>query len=81
LPSSQFLAGFEHAPPVQVPATWQASEAVHTTAAFEQPVVGLQESVVQRLPSSQFLAGFEHAPPVQVPATWQASEAVHTTAG
>ena len=69
-------AGFEQIPVVvlQVPATWQASLAVHTTVsgpehkAFWHVPVGVQASV-HAVPSGA--EGFEQAPVVgsQVPAT------------
>lgn len=81
-------AGFEQVPLVvlQVPATWHASLAMHTTGALPTHVPAEQASVVvQALASSQSVpfgaAGFVQTPVVvlHVPATWHASLAVHTT--
>jgi hypothetical protein len=81
-------AGLEQAPEEvsHVPATWQASWAVHTRRLVPVHVPDWQESVcVQPLPSLHVVpsgaTGLEQAPEEvsHVPATWQASWAVHTT--
>jgi hypothetical protein len=71
--------GLLHAPLVvsHVPATWQASEAVHVTGvpAWQTPLALQVSAPLQRLPSLHAVpggpAGFEHTPVagLQVPAT------------
>ena len=81
-------AGFEQAPVEgsQVPATWQASLAVHTTGLPPVQTPAWQVSVcVQASPSLHAVpsgcAGFEQAPVEgsQVPAAWHGSDAVQVT--
>jgi hypothetical protein len=81
------LSGFEHRPVCasQVPASWQASSAVHPsgmpvvhTPAWQAP------AAVHGSPSSQVepsgFAGSEHWPDagLQTPSSWHAPEALHT---
>jgi len=69
----------------QVPAVWQASDAVQVTAVPAQVPAVQVSPVVHLLLSSQVVpfaaSGLLHAPVFgsQVPATWQASSAVQTT--
>jgi hypothetical protein len=69
LPSLQevpsFAFGFEHTPVdvSQVPATWQESDAVHTTGVFTQTPLALHASVVHGLPSLHSLALVQPASP------------------
>ncbi len=91
LPSLQAVpfgaAGFEQWPvdESQVPATWHASEALHTTLAPAHTPVWQVSVWVHALPSLQAVpfgaAGFEQWPvdESQVPAMWHPSEAVQTT--
>ena len=93
LPSSQLAPsaafGLEQTPVSgsQVPATWQSSEAEHTTGSLptQLPAPSHASDWVQRSPSSQAVpsgaGGLEQAPVagLQVPARWQSSEAVQTT--
>jgi hypothetical protein len=81
-------AGFEHTPVLvlHVPATWQASLAVHVTGLEPVQTPDWQESLfVQAFPSLQLVpfaaARFEHTPVLvlQDPATWHASLAAHVT--
>src|SRR5881628_639179 len=95
LPSSQavplLFAGFEHMPVLvlQVPAVWQASEAVQVTGGVVCVHTPLSQVLIplHMFPSSQsaplLFAGFEHMPVLvlQVPAVWQASEAGQVTGG
>src|SRR5881628_1327730 len=94
-PSSQsaplLFAGFEHMPVLvlQVPAVWQASEAVQVTGGVVCVHTPLWQVLIplHMLPSSQsaplLFAGFEHVPVLvlQVPAVWQASEPGQVTGG
>jgi hypothetical protein len=82
------FAGFEQTPvdALQVPATWQASEATQMTAFPPEQAPDWHVSVcVQALPSLQALPfafrGFEQTPVavLQVPASWHWSDAVQTT--
>ena len=87
VPSGAF--GFEQTPVagLQVPATWQASLAVHTTGLPARQTPARHESAaVQRLPSSHGepsgLRGSVHRPVVglHVPGLWQGPSTPQTTA-
>jgi hypothetical protein len=77
-------AGFEHVPAaaLHVPATWQASSAVHVTGAPAHVPLVQTSVVVQAFPSLQgvpfVIVGFVQAPVVgsHVPAAWHWSDAV-----
>jgi hypothetical protein len=72
---------------LQVPGSWQASDATHTTGLLPTQTPAWQLSLcVQALPSLQVVpSGFAgpaaHVPVAasQVPGSWQASDAAHTT--
>jgi hypothetical protein len=80
-------AGLEHVPveALHVPATWQASSAVHVTAVPEHAPLEHWSIVVQGLPSLHAVpfvaAGLVQVPDVgsQTPAAWHWSDAAHVT--